>query len=118
MAATAPAPTAHCARCGRTLRSAASIAAGYGPTCARRIREATKVVDLTAYKTFQVEKAADLIEDGGIIRLTRAGDYAAVSSNGADHYLINIHNRTCTCRAGERGLRCYHLAAATVLAAA
>lgn len=115
-ASTATTHCAHCARCGRTLRSATSIAAGYGPTCARRIREAAKVVDLTAYKAHQVEKATELIEQGGIIRTGHL--YLAVSTDGAIRYETSPAAGTCTCKAGERGLRCYHLAAATVLAAA
>ncbi|MFJ9758299.1 DUF6011 domain-containing protein [Streptomyces sp. NPDC101149] len=55
----------HCLRCGRTLTSTKSRAAGYGPTCARHIRRAT--IDTRDYKDHQIASARELIEDGGII---------------------------------------------------
>lgn len=114
---TATQTTTKCLRCGRTLRSAKSIAAGYGPTCAARIAQAAKVIDLAAYKANQIAKAAELIELKAIVRTT-ATTFAVVSSNGADTYETDTYRQTCTCKAGERGLRCYHLAAAQILVAA
>lgn len=114
---TATQTTTNCNRCGRTLRSAKSIAAGYGPTCAAKIQKAAKVVDLAAYKAQQIAKAAELIELRAIVR-TSTNTYAAVSSDGTATYETDAYRQTCTCKAGERGIRCYHLAAAQILTAA
>jgi len=111
-----PAPT-RCGRCGRTLTAAASIARGYGRGCAAKIDAATKVVDLADYQAAQLAKAAELIELVAIAR-TAPALYLAVSSRGDATYAVDQAACTCTCPAGERGVRCYHLAAATILAAA
>jgi len=107
--------TAKCIRCGRTLRSAKSIADGAGRTCKAKIAEATK--SATEYKPVQVAKAAELIELKAIVR-TSATAFVAVASNGTATYETDAYRQTCTCKAGERGIRCYHLAAAQILAAA
>jgi hypothetical protein len=110
--------TTRCNRCGRTLRSATSIAAGYGPTCARKVRKASALVaTTTAYQPFQLDKAAELVEMGAIVRI-RFAEFTAVSSRGDGVYTVNAAIRTCTCPAGERGVACYHLAAAEILTAA
>lgn len=114
---TATQTTAKCTRCGRTLRSAASVAKGYGPTCAAKIAQAAKVVDLAAYKAAQIAKAAELIELRAIVR-TAPATFVAVSSDGTATYETDAVAQSCTCKAGERGIRCYHLAAAQILAAA
>jgi alanine racemase len=99
----AEAKPARCARCGRKLTSAKAVANGYGRTCKTKIAKAAKVVDLAEYKAFQVAKAQELIELRAIVRTAPATYLAAA---------------TCSCKAGERGIRCYHLAAADILAAA
>jgi hypothetical protein len=106
----------HCLRCGRTLRSATSQARGYGRTCATHIRQAATVVDLSAYKPAQVESARELIEDGAILQL-RPRIYRSVSTDGTELYLTAVTGH-CNCPAGLRGTRCYHVAAAQLLAAA
>jgi Family of unknown function (DUF6011) len=100
---------ARCLRCGHTLRAAASVTAGYGPVCARRIRDAAKAVpgDFTAK---QREQAAQLIADGGIIPASRPGTYQAVSSDGSTVYVAGAD--FCGCRAGQNGIRCYRRIAA------
>ncbi|MFJ5984367.1 DUF6011 domain-containing protein [Lentzea sp. NPDC092896] len=113
---TATQTTAKCLGCGRVLRAAKSIAAGRGRRCAAKVREAIKVAAFD-YKPEQIVKAAELIELKAIVRTTPA-TFAAVSSNGANVYEIDQYRRTCTCKAGERGVRCYHLAAAQILTAA
>jgi len=110
--------TAKCNRCGRTLTSAKSISHGYGRTCKTKIAAATKAVDLTEYKPVQVAKAVEVIELGGILRADRPALYLTVSSDGLARYRVDQAGHTCTCKAGERGIRCYHLAAADILAAA
>jgi hypothetical protein len=84
---------------------------------AAKIAKAAKVVDLAEYKAFQVAKAQELIELRAIVR-TAPALYLAVSSDGSVNYEVNTAAHSCSCKAGERGLRCYHLAAADILAAA
>ena len=71
---------------------------------------------LDTYKPAQLDKAAELIEQGGLIPTTLVGRYTATSSDGTIHYLVTTD--TCTCQAGQRDLRCYHRAAATIAEAA
>lgn len=110
--------TAHCHRCGRTLTAAASIARGYGRACRAKVREAAKVVDLTEYKAFQVAKAEELIEQGGIVPTSRTALFLAVSSDGTSRYMVDATEHSCSCPAGDKGRHCYHLLAADILTAA
>lgn len=105
----------HCLRCGRALTSPRSTAAGYGPTCAAKLRAAARVADLADYKPAQLASARELIEDGAIIRI-RPTVFRAVSSDGTETYLA--HPTNCTCPGGIKGRRCYHTAAARMLLAA
>ncbi|MFE0376231.1 DUF6011 domain-containing protein [Streptomyces inhibens] len=102
-----------CLHCRRPLRSARSIANGYGPTCARRIRNAA--VDTTDYKPHQIASARELIADAAIVPV-RGQAFAAVSSDGTETYLA--HPTNCTCPAGLKAARCYHQLAARMLLAA
>lgn len=103
----------HCLRCRRVLRSAKSQALGYGPTCARHIRNAP--VDTTDYKTHQITSARELIEDGAIIPL-RSVIFITVSTDGTETY--KTAPTACSCPAGIKGGRCYHQLAARLLLAA
>jgi len=110
------APVVHrCSRCGQTLRSAASVARGVGPVCALRIHAAMVVIGQT-YQPHQIASATDLIADGGLI-VGPGRTCLAVSSDGTSTYVVNPSAGTCTCKAGEYGRRCYHLAAAYALTA-
>ncbi len=109
---------ASCLRCGRPLRSARSIARGRGRWCQAKVRAAAETTDLSEFTAEQIDKARELIELGAVVATSRDGIYAAVSSDGTTYYVVDAVRQTCTCRAGERGLRCYHLAAALVLQAA
>lgn len=100
----------HCLRCGRTLRTAKSQAAGYGPKCAAKVRHSA--VDLTDYKAHQVASARELIEDGAIVPL-RSVVFVAVSTDGTETY--KTAPTGCTCPAGLKGARCYHQLAARML---
>jgi hypothetical protein len=102
-----------CLHCHRILRSARSIALGYGPTCARKIRRAA--VDLSDYKPHQITSARELIEDGAIIPL-RSVVFIAVSTDGTETY--KTAPTACSCPAGLKGSRCYHQLAARMLLAA
>lgn len=106
-------PTAKCLRCGHKIRSARSIAAKYGPVCKAKIRLAAMTEAVKGFAATAIEKAQQLIADGGIIATKRAGVFQAVSSSGTDTYLV--HSAVCNCPAGLRGRQCYHLAAARVL---
>jgi hypothetical protein len=100
-----------CRHCGRVLRSPRSVATGYGPTCARKIRRATTA---TNAKPQAIEKARELIEQGGILPLRGHRVFTVVSSDGARTY--KTHPAACTCPAGLRGTHvCYHRVAAQIL---
>lgn len=109
---------ARCLRpgCGRKLTSAKSLAAGYGPVCLRKIREAALTEARADFSTDQQARADELIRDGGIVPTNREGVFRSVSSKGDEFYLT--HSQVCTCKAGLRGNRCYHLLAARVLSIA
>jgi hypothetical protein len=107
--------TATCPRCYATLRSPRSVARGYGDHCWREKRreDAAKVA---GFKPTTVEKARELIEQGGIVPLRGRRIFAVVSSDGTRVY--KTHAAACTCPAGVRGKHaCYHRAAALLLAA-
>lgn len=104
---------ARCLHCHRILTSVKSIALGYGPRCARKIRNAA--VDLTDYKPHQIASARELIADAAIIPL-RSVIFIAVSSDGTETY--KTAPTACNCPAGLKGSRCYHQLAARLLLAA
>lgn len=98
--ATATRP-ARCKRCRRALKNTRSIAAGYGPGCARIVR-----AELDGYSPTQTVKAVRLLEEGRVARIPSRhfrlyaiqGTYTTYQSDGID----------CTCPgARERGT-CYH----------
>lgn len=102
-----------CTRCGRTLTAEESIRRGYGPVCGKKIRAALR--ELPIFKPEQVDKAEELIEDGGIVQI-RETVFRTVSTNGAEIYLS--HPTNCTCPAGRNGRTCYHQIAASIMLAA
>ncbi len=105
--------TSQCKRCGRTLRDPKSVAAGVGPRCAKRIAEAAVVV-MSQHSGPAVDKAIELIGDGGIVRVGD-GLFVTVSSDGATRYETTAG--TCACKAGTYGRTCYHQIAAKLIAA-
>lgn len=109
--------TATCTRCGRRLTSTQSITRGYGKGCAAKVRKAQATADLTGWSADQVAKAAELIEDGAVVRL-RGRIYLAVSADG-----LSVHRTAttgqCTCKAGLKSSKpCYHVLAAQILTTA
>lgn len=105
-----------CRHCGRTLRSTRSVALGYGPTCARKIRKATAVQAISS-KPDAITKAVELIEQGGIVAVRGRRVFAVISSDGARTYKTAAQG--CTCPAGIKGRHvCYHRIAAQILALA
>lgn len=103
-----------CHRCGHPLRTIKSIAAGYGPTCARRIRRATEM--LAGYSAAQRAAVREVIADGGILPL-RSTIFLAVSADGTAIHRTDARGY-CTCPAGLKSRPCYHTAAARSLLAA
>lgn len=61
------------------------------------------------------EKAAQAVADGAVIPLAGAL-YTVVSSDGTRTYAVNAVTRTCTCRAGQYGQRCFHVGAILLIA--
>lgn len=105
--------TTRCLVCNRPLRTPKSVKLGYGPTCKAKLHAAATVTDLSLYKPAQVDKARELLTDGGLVPTSRPGLYTAVSSDGTTHYLTQADR--CTCPAGQNGRNCYHRAAAAIL---
>jgi hypothetical protein len=109
------APEVHrCMRpgCGRVLRSAESIARGYGPVCARKIRAAQESADLTPWTERQLDDARELIEDGGIVPTARPSVFRTVSTRGDAVYMTSAH--WCGCPAKKE---CYHRAGVVIVLA-
>jgi len=108
--------TSHCLRCGRTLRSSASITRGYGAWCRAKIRAAAIAEVVKGFTIQQAEKARDLIADAGLVPTSRPGVFRAVSSKGDATYLA--HSATCNCPAGLRSRNaCYHSLAVRIVMA-
>lgn len=109
--------TAKCLRCGRTLRAASSVRASYGRWCRAKIRAAALAEAVRGFATTQVEKARELIADGGLVPAGRAGIFRSVSSDGQRTYLTASTGQ-CNCAAGLRGrYRCFHGLAAMIVTA-
>lgn len=106
---------ARCHRCHRILRAAKSIARKYGRGCAAILRAAALAEAVKGFAEAQVEKARQLIEDGGIVAI-REGIYRVAASNGLDFYSVAVTGQ-CSCRAGVNGWPCYHFAAARIMSA-
>lgn len=75
----------------------------------------TLQADVTGYKPFQLDKAREVIEQGGILPTRRPNLFTAVSSDGTTTYLVAREG--CTCPAGQKGRACYHRAAVALLTA-
>lgn len=111
--------TTKCGKCHRTLRSAASVALGYGPTCYRKVRQAAKAKAITAaYKPHQIAKAEELLALGALVPL-RNGIHLVPSSDADGERLYRVHMAACTCPAGVKGVHpCKHRIAAHMVALA
>jgi hypothetical protein len=105
-----------CLRCRRVLKSARSVAERYGKGCAAKIRQAALDEARRDFTEDQQSKAAELIRDGGMVPHPHKGVFTAVSSKGDVTYLA--HRAACTCPAGIKSRRCYHVLAARVLSIA
>lgn len=110
--------TPQCTRCHRPLRSAKSIARGYGEHCGRLNRREQAATVLTrAFKDAESarRKALALLADKALIPTRHQGQYLAASSDGTQTYLVDTVERSCTCKGHQRVGRCYHLVAADTL---
>jgi hypothetical protein len=109
--------TSHCLRCGRALRAASSVRVGYGAWCRAKIRAAALTGAVKDFSARQIDKARELIADGGLIRTNREGIYRAVASTGSETYMVSAAGN-CNCKAGLIAkYRCYHAAAAQIMQA-
>lgn len=101
-----------CLRCGRRL----TRSVGYGPTCRARIRAAEQAAHLADFTAAQVDKARELLADGGLVPTTREGVFRSVGSDRVTVYLTHLGG--CTCAAGRHDRLCYHRAGVRILEAA
>lgn len=106
---------ARCHRCGRVLRAPKSVARNYGPGCAAIIRAAAVAEAVAGFSAGVVEKARQLVEDGGIVAI-RDGIYKAASSDGLGFWLVSALG-PCNCPAGLRSRACNHFVAARIMRA-
>jgi hypothetical protein len=109
---------AHCLRCHRTLKSAESIARGYGAGCWAKVRNAERTADLSAWTESQIEDARQAIEDGAVVPSTRKGVFHVVSSDGTEVHLTHRHG--CNCANGLKTHQprpCWHRCAVTIVLA-
>lgn len=113
----AAATHANCLRCGRTLRSATSIADGYGRRCKTLVRAAARAQVIAQHKPTTVAKATELIEQRALVPLRGRRIFQVVASDGIGTYKTAAQG--CTCPAGIKGRYvCYHRVAAQILTAA
>ncbi|GGZ23555.1 hypothetical protein GCM10010387_15940 [Streptomyces inusitatus] len=114
MSATEP---ARCLKCHRILRCPSPD--GYGPKCRAKVRRAR--ANATGHHAWQVTKAVELLELGALVPLrrhrSRTQIFLTVSDDGSEVYRTAASGQ-CNCPAGLRGTRCYHVAAAAIVAAA
>jgi hypothetical protein len=80
--------------CGRKLTSAKSRAAGYGPTCVRKMSAA-----LDGLSDQQVDEAAEIAEAGGVRPTSREGVWGVASADWAAEYRTMADGH-CNCRHG------------------
>ena len=98
-----------CRRCGGELYAADSVTLRLGRACAdRALTEA-----LAHWTPEQVTKAREAVDLGAVVPMARFGLYGVVGSTGRI-YVADAERFTCTCRAADCGLRCYHIAAALI----
>lgn len=98
-----------CKGCHRPLRTAATIAAGFGPICARR-----QHLVAAGYSPRQVDDAVETVELGGVVRLR--GRVHLVVGHQGDIYRATSEIGQCSCRAGLAEKTCFHTAAVRLVA--
>jgi hypothetical protein len=98
-----------CRRCHRPLRDAQSIAAGYGPTCMRKVK-----AELADFTIEQTVKAVALVTDGAVTRIRGGVDALYQVRSGFRTYWTSYTDCTCT-GARDHG-SCYHIEAVRIWA--
>lgn len=112
---TTPHPT-RCLKCRRILRKPSPD--GYGPKCRAKVRRTARLNPPAAYKPYQLAKALELLEFGGLVPLRANRIFLAVSDDGSEVYRTAATGQ-CNCPAGLRATSlCYHGAAALLVATA
>lgn len=104
--------------CGRALLAASPERARYGQygrRCARLVKFEAIAALIQDFKPAQIEKARELIADGGLVPTGHAGVFRTVSSDGDVVYLT--HAVTCSCPGGLHGRVCYHSLAVRLITA-
>lgn len=96
----APVTETRCHRCRRPIRAAKSVADGYGPGCAAKIRRAAREDALAGLTEKQRAKALEIVADGGVVE-AREGVFRVVSGDGSQAYLT-LADGHCNCRWGLR----------------
>jgi hypothetical protein len=111
---------ARCLGCGRKISSKESLAVMRGSGCRAKLRKAARTADLSAWTPAQVEKARELIEDGGIVRAGERPDvFRAVSEDGEELHVTTPKGCNCDASRGLLAKRpCYHRCAAVIVLAA
>ena len=105
-----------CRGCRHLIRSAESLATGYGKGCRAKMRRTARSADLSAWTSAQIEDAQQAIEDGAAVPSSREGMFHVVSSDGSEIY--RTHANGCTCANGllTRPARpCWHRAAVVII---
>mgnify|MGYP001582811941 CR=1 FL=1 len=92
-------------KCNRVLRSAKSIATGYGPTCAKKI-----AADTAEFTPEQTAKALRVIQGGGVARVrgSKIGPLFQVAGTYQTYYANPFD---CTCQGAADHGSCYHIEA-------
>jgi hypothetical protein len=116
MSATNHSEPARCLKCRRLLRRPSPD--GYGPKCRRKVRRTARTSGAPGYHSWQITKAVELLEIGAVIPLRQNRIFLVVSDDGSEVYRTAATGQ-CNCPAGLRATsRCYHAAAAAIVAAA
>ncbi len=103
--------TTKCRRCNRKLTAAASVAAGYGPGCIRKVR-----ADVTDYTPEQTAKALRVVETGGV-RKVRGGTDALFQVRGTYNTYWTSYT-DCSCLGMADHGDCYHVESVRLAVAA
>jgi len=97
-------------QCRRCHRSVAVCTGPYGRQCKRRQCKRRPYLAppgvLDGFSADQIQRAWQLLEDGGLVATRRPGIYRAVASSGTETYLVAA--RGCACAFGRFGCQCYH----------
>lgn len=82
-----------------------------------RAERAADLIDLSEFCDAAATrgKAIDLIEAGALVPGSRPGLWLAASSDGSNTYVVDVWERSCSCRGCVNLGRCYHLVSALMI---